>query len=74
MLIADAENRLREATGRYNTADAANRKTSSELTAARNQLNDAQKAFDQCVASLRSSAPRGTDWTQSRVSGDTADD
>jgi len=71
MLISDAENKLREATTRFNQADQKYRTASSERTAALNAVNDAQKAFDKALGDLRGSAPVDTDWGQpaSRCSG-----
>ena len=33
-------------------------------TDARNKVNEAQKHFDELVALVKKSAPRGTDWTR----------
>ena len=36
----------------------------NEETDARNKVNEAQKHFDELVALVKKSAPRGTDWTR----------
>jgi hypothetical protein len=61
--MSDAANRHNE------TKNAAIRALSAE-TSALNDLNTAQKAFDEAVAALKKAAPPGSDWgTAKRTAG-----
>lgn len=53
--IANADENYRVMNRRYQEASKAE-------CAARNRLNNSQKAFDELVASLKKQAPRGSDW------------
>lgn len=58
-LVAEAHKRLFQ-------AQLAEGVASRDTTAARNNVNRAQKLFDDAVLRLRSEAPNGTDWKSTK--------
>lgn len=65
--VAAAAKKVEEAQAAYDEAAAAERAASSRETQARNNLNNAQKAFDAAVSKLREAAPRQSDWSENKV-------
>lgn len=62
--IEAAHAKLREAQERYNNAHNAYEAARSRETDARNELNRAQRAFDNAVAAVKKNAPWNSDWHQ----------
>lgn len=71
--IADLMTELDTAMARFASVEGEEREVAGRMCAARNQLNAAQKAFDEAVAELRKAAPWNTDWHSRRtaVNGET---
>lgn len=62
--IETAHAKLREAQDRYNDALNAYVAARSRETDARNELNRAQRAFDDAVVAVKKNAPWNSDWHQ----------
>lgn len=64
--ISKAFKELADAAERYNECSQQVSFARSAETTALNRLNNAQKALDELVASLRKAAPRDSDWRRSK--------
>lgn len=64
--IAELANEISDATITYEHASAEKQAASMRETAARNSLNNAQKAFDKAVEELKAKAPRDSDWMEAK--------
>lgn len=60
--VADLFSELEAALAKHKDAEMAENQARSVLTDATNRLNQAQKAVDEHMKKLRSSAPWNTDW------------
>lgn len=60
--IEDLAKAVREAQEAYDDAEREARRARNKETDALNRLNEAQRAFDSAVDSMRKSAPRASDW------------
>ena len=64
--IADAFERLNKATSEYTSAKRADDGARSAATDALNELNAAQRDFDEAVKGVRHGAAPGSDWKSGR--------
>lgn len=64
--VAECEAALRDAMKQHETAKQGADVASSIPTRATNELNAAQKAFDEAVERTRKAAPWNTDWSSRR--------
>lgn len=64
LTIEAAHAGLKKAQELYDDAHNAYEAARSRETNARNELNRAQKAFDEAVADVKKGAPRNSDWHQ----------
>ncbi len=62
--IEAAHTKLQEAQERYDDTHNAYEAARSRETDARNELNRAQRTFDDAVAAVKKSAPWNSDWHQ----------
>lgn len=69
MSIENCAKTLAEAQAEWEKVELRKRGVDSEMTAATNKLNKAQKTFDEAVAELRKAAPWNTDWHSERKRG-----
>lgn len=63
MSVTEKHEKLKEAEEAYKLAKIGANAARSEETAAINQLNEAQKAFDEAVEKVKKNSPAG-DWTR----------
>lgn len=67
LTIESAHEGLKKAQELYDDAHNAYEAARSRETDARNQLNRAQKAFDEAVANVKKNAPWNSDWHQEKA-------
>ncbi len=67
--LSDLYERLQCATVRYKVCEEASEAASKEQTLALNQLNNAQRALDECIKGMKANAPSRSDWQRSVLIG-----
>jgi len=67
--LATLETRLDEAMKHHDECAKAEQTASRDLTAARNRVNECQKALDKRLEEIRGKAPWNTDWHSRRNPG-----
>lgn len=67
MSIENCAKSLAEARKKYDEVDGRKSVIEKEMTAATNNLNNAQKTFDAAVSELKDNAPWNTNWHSERT-------
>ncbi len=67
--LSDLYDQLQCATVRYKACEEASEAASREQTIALNQLNNVQRAVDECIKGMKAGAPSRSDWQRPVLHG-----